>query len=333
MTAPAARRRLPPAPAARGGGPSARTGARLAASRLVGVMLALAFGLVAGPARADDEANVRSGINSFEGGRYQECIERFEAMFAEDSPTFLRDQSAKDRARMYYASCLTARNRRGDAEEQLATLALEDPRYAPDSGAFPGPVIDKFYEIREKKKDEIRQRELALIAREQSEAKQRDEARQAEVRRRRQLIERAGEKFIVRQNSRLVAALPFGVGQFQNEQVALGWAFLGVESALAVASLTTYLVAANYEREVLTRPQSINIRETGELHADVAFANRLLFGGLLAVAAGGVVHAQLTYVPAVETKVRRDVPADLLIVPQLSLGPGGGAVLGLGGTF
>ncbi|HEU4535079.1 MAG TPA: hypothetical protein VFS00_13220, partial [Polyangiaceae bacterium] len=84
MTAPAARPCPPPAPVARGGAPPARAGAGRRRA-LAGAKVALALALGAAPARADDEANVRSGINSFEGGRYQECIERFEAMFAEDS--------------------------------------------------------------------------------------------------------------------------------------------------------------------------------------------------------------------------------------------------------
>ncbi|HEU4404234.1 MAG TPA: hypothetical protein VFS43_02935 [Polyangiaceae bacterium] len=326
MTAPAAPRRCPPAPGRARRAPA--VGPRRAAP------LALALALVSGRARADDEANLRSGVNSFEGGRYQECIERFEAMFTEGSPTFLREQGAKSRARMYYASCLTARGRSGSAEEQLTTLALEDPRYAPDSGTFPGPVIDKFYEIREKKKDVIRQRELEIIAREQSEAKARDEARRAEIERRQKLIEAASEYYVVRQNSRVIASLPFGAGQFQNGQTALGWVLLGVEGALAVGSLATYLVATNYERQVLTRPEDIDIDATGDSHERVALANRLLFAGFVATAFGGILHAQATYVPELRERRRRALPPNLLVVPQLSLAPGGGgAGLGLGGRF
>jgi hypothetical protein len=323
MTARAARSRPPTAP-----GPRAARGRAAAAAALVGAAAALG----AGPARADDEANVRSGINSYEGGRYQECIERFEAMFAEGSPTQLREQAAKNRARMYYASCLTARGRGPDAEAQLATLALEDPRYAPDSGAFPGRVIDKFYEIREKKKDEIRRRELEIIAREQSEAKARDEARLAEVDRRRRLVEAASEEFLVRQNSRFVAALPFGVGQFQNGQAAAGWALLGVQGALAGASVVTYLIADNYERQVLANPGATGIEATTVLHRRAATANRLLFGGFVAAALGGIAHAEITYVPEVRERRRRKLPPDLLVVPQVSLAPGA-LGLGVGGRF
>lgn len=325
MTAPA-RRRPAAAPGRRARGRRAAAPARLAGS------LALALALVAGRARADDEANLRSGVNSFEGGRYQECTERFEAMFAEGSPTQLREQGVKSRARMYYASCLTARGRSGSAEEQLTTLALEDPRFAPDSGTFPGPVIDKFYEIREKKKDVIRQRELEIIAREQSEAKARDEARKAEIERRRLLIEAASEYYVVRQNSRVIAALPFGAGQFQNGQTGLGWTLLGVEGALAAGSFVTYLIASNYERQVLGSPADINIEGTEDAHARVAIANRVLFGLFAATAIGGVVHAQYTYVPELRERRRRTLPPNLLVVPQLSLAPGGGW-LGLGGRF
>jgi hypothetical protein len=341
MMAPAARRRPLPAPDLGGRiplqGPTP--------TRLLGALgLALGLSLVAGPARADDEANVRSGINSFEGGRYQECIERFEAMFDESSPTLLREQSAKSRARMYYASCLTARGRQGDAEEQLTTLALEDPRYAPDSGTFPGPVIDKFYVLREKNRDVIRQRELEIIAREQSEAKARDEARRAEIDRRRRLIEAASEEFLVRQNSRVIASLPFGAGQFQNGQTAAGWVLLGGEAAFAIGSLLTYAFAASYENQVLTTPETIDISSTGDKHETIARANRLLFAGFVATALGGIAHAHLTYVPEVRERRRRKLPPDLLIVPQLSFAPAGvgpagggfvasGVAFGLGGKF
>ena len=44
----------------------------------------------------------------------------------------------------------------------------------------------------------------------------------------------ASEELHVRHNSRWIALIPGGVGQFQNDQDALGWTLLGGEAALAL---------------------------------------------------------------------------------------------------
>lgn len=95
----------------------------------------------------------------------------------------------------------------------------------------------------------------------------------------------------IRRNSRLVAAVPFGVGQFQNEDY--GW---------GVAFLTSELVAVGLSAAFMIGVEQLRNDETGRfLPQDVNQARALQTGQLISagVALGlivaGIVHAQYNF--------------------------------------
>jgi hypothetical protein len=133
--------------------------------------------------------------------------------------------------------------------------------------------------------------------------------------------------------------VPFGAGQFQNGQKALGWIFLGTESALAVATTATFAV---YRVQYANSADAYNQgqRTASQQWLDRANATRTwnlaLFGAFAATAAVGILHAQLTFVPEVTVVKTRAIPRVAITPTAVPLGTergvSGGAI-GVAGSF
>src|SRR5262249_26664585 len=122
----------------------------------------------------------------------------------------------------------------------------------------------------------------------------------------------ASEETLVVRNSRWIATVPFGVGQFQNRDYALGTIFLVTESLLAVTAITATALELRYLSEsnggsgftertkVDTANQGIQATQIISLSAAAA---------LVLVAVGGIVEAHLAFVPEFRIGTRpREIP-------------------------
>jgi len=178
-------------------------------------------------------------------------------------------------------------------------------RFRPDSKLNPALVppqtIRLFETVRETLKEELaREREAILkLQREEEERRRLEGAQQIVVEKRR--------------NSRLVAMVPFGVGQFQNDQPVAGALFLGSE-VLAISLSIGFFAAVEdlrldnglFAREDLSRAESMQ-------------SAHLVSGGIaLAVMAIGVVHALATFEEELDVKRTTVNPSG-----SVGLGPGG----------
>lgn len=281
-------------------------------------------------ARADDATNLDSGVNSHDAARWNECVERFNAMLNPNSPTAITDPELKKRARMYDAACLVALGKDAEADKQIETLLLDDPRYFPDKAAFSSKVIDRFTAARGRLKDELDRREAARIAAEEADRKRREEQKAREQARQAAIELLARQEVTVEKNSRFWAAIPFGVGQFQNRQRGLGYAFLGAEAALGAASIVLDLVYGSIVRQgqsgTVDREAAIRQRDR------VVLANRITFAGFAAVAVGGIIHAEATFVPQFVDVHERPLPKELLLSPTIGF-DAHGMTAGLGGQW
>jgi len=119
------------------------------------------------------------------------------------------------------------------AKKRFEALIRFRPDHSLDSIDTPPPAVAFFQDIKEELGKEIALKKEAL-------RQQREEEKQAEILRN---IRRYRRDVQIR--SRLVASLPFGVGQFQNEQPVLGAVFLGTEVAAISISLASYLAVEN----------------------------------------------------------------------------------------
>ena len=137
---------------------------------------------------------------------------------------------------MYLGAVLAAEDKKDEAGKIFEALLVAKPDYEPDPLRVSTEALDAFFDVRAR----LRAR-LASIradqARVEQEARERVEAeRQREAARVAMLEKLASEEIVRQRASRWIALLPFGVGQFQNGQDALGGLLLATEAALVVGS-------------------------------------------------------------------------------------------------
>ncbi|HVH42226.1 MAG TPA: hypothetical protein VM925_07770, partial [Labilithrix sp.] len=207
-----------------------------------------------------------------------------------------------------------ALGKKDDAKEMFEKLVLDDPTFEPDPLSFPGPAINTFIDVRSSLLEQIRNAQMTA-ARLASEKKAREEAeREAQRVWLEKVKAQAGEEKITVRHSRIVASLPFGVGQFQNGQPLLGWIFLGSEVAALGGTAVTYgmyLYARSRENEELRRPDGdVNqlVPQYHERAQAVRIANLGFAGAFVAIAAIGIVQAHVAFVPESAEKKKRDLP-------------------------
>ncbi|MGH7270135.1 MAG: hypothetical protein ACREJ3_06850, partial [Polyangiaceae bacterium] len=151
----------------------------------------------------------------------------------------------------------------------------------------------------------------------------------------------ASEEVVVERHSRWEALVPFGVGQFQNGEDALGWIFLTGESLLALGSaagagVSLYDAGQASDAQARQDPTAPQYQQRAQLAAGIG---NLFAAGFVVVAAVGIIHAEATFVPETVHMEKR-------VLPRLSLTPmlaplvqrgegrdGGGAILGMRGRF
>jgi hypothetical protein len=182
-----------------------------------------------------------------------------------------------------------------------------------------------------------REREQVLRLRRENEIAR----RKAEERRRREeeLEKLATQETVVRTNSRFIASLPLGAGQFQNGNVALGTVFLVGQSVAIITSITSLAVLQSIEQRAQREnpdPERYN-KQTRALYDTMKWS---LYSAL-ALYAASIIEAQITFKP--ETKLasrKRVLPPDLSgpsarpdvrekswsLTPRLAVTPWGGYV-------
>ncbi len=291
--------------------------------------------------RLSDEAELARVVNLVEAARYEECVARVSRLLDPKAPRPLRQPEIIETVRIYHATCLIGLGKTEAADAPLRDAVRKNPQMrAPDSLIFPPKVIDRFIKVREELYDELRKAERETIerARREAAAKQKQENdRWARM----LFLERlARQEVVVQQNSRWVAAIPFGVGQFQNDNKAVGWLFLGSEVALGATAIVSAAVythiqaqADTYQRQGRGPDADINQRLD-------TWYNVLLWTsyGFFGVAALGIAEAQISYVPEVRRIRERPLPKPpsegltLRWEPTVALGPGDYR-LGVRGSF
>lgn len=262
-------------------------------------------------ARADAQADYEKARAAFRAHAYEDAEARFSALLDPKAPEKLEPALASQ-ARMYLGATYLLEKRKADAEHVFESLLIADPGFDPDPLTFPTDVLNTFIDTRA----HIRQRlndQAALQARLDAEKRAKEELekkRQAE--RIRILEQMAAEEKITVRHSRLVASMPFGAGQFQNGQSTLGWIFLGVESALVIGTAITYPI---YSYALDRRNEEFNAHDPD--HKMSAYQDRAvtaqivnlsLVGGLALVMAGGILQANLAFVPESPEMKTRPIP-------------------------
>jgi hypothetical protein len=286
-----------------------------------------------------DSGKLDSAKTLYDAGKYTECVKQFDALIGHE-PHQIHEPDVLERARIYYAACLIAVNKTPRADDQMRAAIRANPTMSPpDNLVFPQPVIERFIRVKGELIDEIRAAEQRDLERKQKEAAAAARRAAREKVRVEGLEKRASEEFVIQKNSRWLAAVPFGVGQFQNRDPALGFIFLSSEALLAGTALTSMVVQlqlnARGNESPKPDPGDINPKQN-------AWYTALLISswGSLAVGTAGIAQAQIAYVPEFRETRHRELPPELRPPPEngVSLRAGaipvpGGAGLGVLGRF
>jgi hypothetical protein len=213
-------------------------------------------------------------------------------------------------------------------------------QYQPDPLTYPTDVINDFIDEKTRLNAAILQQQAQEAADAAAQRKRDAEERARLQARVKELEKLTQEETVETKNSRLVAMLPFGIGQFQNRSTGLGWFFLLTESAAVlttVALFIPYRYNIDQYNAVLSDPSPLPPSSRQDLAnryalvaQDVRTADLITLGVLGALVIGGIVEAQIDYKPSFESKRPRKRAAT--IWPSLAPTTGG-AQMGLQGRF
>ena len=256
-------------------------------------------------ARAGDIEEFETARAAYEARDYSRAVFYFEELVGGDAPR-LASSALVTEARKYLGAAYLFVGRRDAARQQFERLLRTDPRYTLDPLSFPTEVQELFESVRARLELEAQD----AMARASLQA--RALAAEQQVSRLVAFVDEGVEVAVP--NSRWLAAIPFGVGQFQNGNDGLGWTLLASDIALAAVALGSTVWHQSLVGQVAYA------RSRGAFEA-VAEGNRLLeiaatldwaaLSALGTLAISGILEAQLTFVPARRIREQRVIPPAL----------------------
>ncbi len=300
------------------------------AIRLSTVVAAVAFASASTTESSGRAAATQIELDAFKGGRklYEDGKHADAAQYfalAVDGPTpTITDAALVNQARMIRGASAMYLGRLPDADAQFERILASDPKFEPDALLFPPGVRDEFRRIREKL-------EKAALEKAKGDEKSREiVALRAE---RTRLVGQLGalrayasEERVVARRSRLIATIPFGVGQFQNGEFALGVFFAATQGITLGAATVSFL----YHQSLPVDPENENDARNAASTARII--NWISLGSFVALAVGGIVQSHIAFVPETHETRTRPLPKGLALRPLVGPLPGG-AFLGIGALF
>lgn len=273
----------------------------------------------AGRAHANEFERFQKARSAYDALDYELSADLFQELVGSDPPV-LQDPALVTESRKYLAASYLFLGRLEQAERELERLLRTEPAYVLDPLAFPDELQRMFGRVKARLSAE---KEAA--AKVHAETARKDEAVKAEERRReqiRELVQLATTERVQRVQSRWVAMVPFGVGQFQNDDNGLGVGLAVSEGLLLSVGIASFLLHENLRGQ---RPLAAD-RSDAEL-AETAFRytnqiSMILFG---LVAVSGVIQAQLEFDESRTIERHRRLPPGLRDL-ELSILPAGAAV-------
>ncbi len=265
------------------------------------VVLMAAFAL---PAAADELSDFEAARRNYDKQSYTKAAKGLESLVGGVVPR-ARNPVVRLEARKYLGATYLFLGKKDAAREQFRLLLEEDPDYDIDPVAFPEAVVQTFQEVQKKVKAEnARKSALEAARRKRERADELDELI-SQQQRIRMLEELAATETVEKVNSRWIAALPFGIGQFQNEDRKLGIMFAVTESALLAASIATFIGHNSLRDE---NPAPSEIERARRVEKALRIGNWVSVGALLSFYVAGVVEAEVRFKPVIRTTRKRELP-------------------------
>jgi len=268
---------------------------RTALSGLFFVLMA-AFAL---PVAADELSDFESARRNYDKQNYAKAARGLESLVGGVVPRAM-NPVVRLEARKYLGATYLFQGKKEAAREQFRSLLEEDPDYDLDPVAFPEAVVQTFQEIKKEVSVELARKDALEAARRQRERSNEVEELVRQQQRIQMLEELAAVETVEKVNSRWIAALPFGIGQFQNEDRELGIMFAVTESAFLVASIATF-IGHNSLRDENPTPDEIERAERVE--KALRIGNWVSVGAFLS-------EAEVRFKPVIQTTRKRELPQD-----------------------
>jgi tetratricopeptide (TPR) repeat protein len=265
------------------------------------------------PVAADELSDFEAARRNYDKQNYAKAARGLESLVGGVVPR-ARNPVVRLEARKYLGATYLFLGRDEDAREQFRRLVEEDPEYDIDPVAFPGAVVQTFREVQTEVKSELAQKQALEAARQQRERADELEDLIRQQQRIQSLEELAATETVEKRNSRWIAALPFGIGQFQNEDRKLGIMFAVTESAFLAASIATFIGHNSLRDE---NPAPSELERARRVEKALRIGNWVSVGALLSFYVAGVVEAEVRFKPVIRTTRKRELP-DELRSPQSS---------------
>jgi tetratricopeptide (TPR) repeat protein len=274
------------------------------------VVLMAAFAL---PAAADELSDFEAARRNYDKQSYAKAARGLESLVGGVVPR-ARNPVVRLEARKYLGATYLFLAKDEEAREQFRLLLEEDPDYDIDPVAFPEAVVKTFQEVQSQAAKERAQKQALETARRQRERAGELEELIEQQQRIQALEELAATETVEKVNSRWIAALPFGVGQFQNENRKLGIMFAVTESAFTAAAIATFIGHNSLRDE---NPAPSELERARRVERALRIGNWVSVGALLSFYVAGLVEAEVRFKPVIRTTKKRDLP-DELRSPQSS---------------
>jgi hypothetical protein len=267
-------------------------------------LLSIALVLWASSAWADERSDFEKARVAYLKKDYVEASARFEAMLDPKSGT-VKTPELINEAQFCWGAVKFAQGDITRAHALWEHVVLSNSQYNPDALTYPAAVLNDFISFKSTLNN-------AIIQQQQQQAAQAAAQREKERKERERLEARVNElekltatETVEVKGSRLVALLPFGIGQFQNGKTGLGWFFLLTEGAAfltTVALFPPYRYNIDQYNAVLTDPAPLTPHYRQTLANDYALvaqdlrtADLITLGVLGALLVGGIIEAQVDF--------------------------------------
>jgi len=268
---------------------------RFAALVLAGILCAGSVSRAQAPAQAELDLGAafdRARIY-YESAKYSSCVDAFTRLLERTENLRPKERAS---ARTYLAACLIASNRGEEARQQFRQAILEDRQLEPpDPVVFPQAVIDVFVQVRSTLMDALRRQQEEEFMRSAREAAARRERAERERERVAELERLASIETLVRKNERWMAWVPFGLGQFHNDDQTLGWIFLTSEVALAGTAITATSIELGLHARADGGRAPLDSRDLTSKVRAAHQVGTVAWLALIGVAVAGVVEANLSF--------------------------------------
>jgi tetratricopeptide (TPR) repeat protein len=276
---------------------------RTALSGLVFVLMA-AFAL---PVAADELSDFESARRNYDKQNYAKAARGLESLVGGAVPR-ATNPVVRLEARKYLGATYLFLGKDERAREQFRSLLEEDPDYDIDPVAFPEAVVQTFQELKKEVSAQRARKDALEAARRQRERSNEVDELVRQQQRIETLEELAAVETVEKVNSRWIAAIPFGAGQFQNEDRGLGIMFAVTESAFVAASIATFIGHNSLRDE---NPAPSEIERARRVERALRIGNWVSVGAFLSFAIAGVVEAEVRFKPVIRTTRKRELPDDI----------------------